>query len=93
MKRAKAKRLPRRSSISKASTYEGLGEFWDVHDLADHVDRTRIASFAVEPRRKRFLVTLDPTLAAKLRQAAVSQGLTTESLLDLWLKERLAGQS
>jgi hypothetical protein len=81
----------RRSSVSKASTYEGLGRFWDVNDLADHAGRTRPASFTVALERRRFLVALDPILADELRRAATSRGLSAESLLNLWLKERLAG--
>jgi hypothetical protein len=34
-------------------------------------------------------VAVDPDLLAEVRQAAHARGLSTESLVNLWLKERL----
>ncbi len=89
--KTKRSRLLKRSSISKAASYLEIGKFWDVNDLADHAARTRSVNFSVKLARRRFLVALDPALAGKLRKVATSRGMSTESLLNLWLKERLAG--
>ena len=35
------------SSISKASSYEEMGEFWDTHDLTDYWDQTYKVDFKV----------------------------------------------
>lgn len=34
-----------KTSISKASSYEEIGEFWDTHDLADYLDDSQIVDF------------------------------------------------
>jgi hypothetical protein len=81
----------RQTSISRAKTYTEIGEFWDVHDLADLRPVPRRVSFTVTPRRRRFLVALDPTLVGQLRDEALRRGLSSESLLNLWVKEKLAG--
>jgi hypothetical protein len=91
VRKPKAPRTTGRTSISKARTYEEIGEFWDAHDLADARPSPREAAFVVAPERRRFLVAVDPSLAGRLRDQALRRGLSSESLLNLWLKEKLAG--
>lgn len=40
-----------KSSISQASSYEEIGEFWDAHSLADYWDDTRSAEFEIDIRK------------------------------------------
>lgn len=79
------------SSNSKAESYEEIGAFWDTHDLADFVSEVRPASFSVNIKRRRYLVAVEPRLLQQVRKIAASRGLTSESLVNLWLKEKLAG--
>ncbi|MEA2237899.1 MAG: CopG antitoxin of type toxin-antitoxin system [Thermoanaerobaculia bacterium] len=37
-----------KTSISKASSYAEIGEFWDTHDLSDYWEQTKPAEFEVE---------------------------------------------
>lgn len=76
------------SSISKAATLEEIGEFWDSHSLADYWDQTYEVEFEVRAQRRRR-VTLDPEVYAKLEGQARSSGLLPETLVNLWLAERL----
>lgn len=76
------------SSISKAATLEEIGEFWDSHSLADYWDQTYEVEFEVRAQRRRR-VTLDPEVYAKLEGQARSRGLLPETLVNLWLAERL----
>jgi hypothetical protein len=62
-----------------------------VHDLADVHPVPQRASFSVAHERRRFVVALDPTLEGQLRNEALRRGLSSESLLNLWVKEKLAG--
>ena len=43
----------RESSISRGSTVEEMGEFWDSHSLADHPEETAEVSFDLHARRRR----------------------------------------
>ncbi len=79
------------STVSKRRTYEEIGAFWDAHDLADTGRSTRPASFDVDIKRSRFLVAVDPVILREVRQRAATRGLSPESLVNLWLKEKLAG--
>jgi hypothetical protein len=78
----------RATSISGARTPEEIGDFWDTHSLADHWDQTREAEFEVRARRRRR-VTLDPQVYTEIETQARVRGLTPETLVNLWLAERL----
>jgi hypothetical protein len=78
----------RGTSISKAQTLEEIGEFWDTHSLADSWDQTHEAEFEVRAHRRRR-VTLDPQVYTEIEVQARVRGLTPETLVNLWLAERL----
>jgi hypothetical protein len=83
-----------RSSISNASSYAEIGEFWDRHDLGAFEEQTSPVDFDVRlGSPSRVYVPVERELAESLRNAAVSQGLSTETLLNGWLKEKLEEQS
>ncbi len=69
---------------------EEAAEFWDSHDLADYWDLTREAEFDVDIQRRVFLTALEPELAKKLSECARKQGVSTETLINVWLSEKLA---
>ncbi len=66
------------------------GEFWDAHDLADYWDSTKEAHFDVDIQRRVFLTPLEPELARKLADVARKQGISTETLINGWLSEKVA---
>lgn len=67
---------------------EAAAEFWDSHDLTDYSGSTRDAHFRVDVRRRVFLTALDPELAKKLTTVARKRGISTETLINMWLAER-----
>jgi CopG antitoxin of type II toxin-antitoxin system len=69
---------------------EEAAEFWDSHDLADYWDLTQEVEFEVDIQRRVFLTALEPELAKRLTECARKQGVSTETLINLWLSERLA---
>jgi len=77
------------TSISKANTLEEIAEFWDTHSLADHWDDTHEVEFEVRAERRRR-ITLDPDVYAQLEAQARVRGLLPETLVNLWMAERLA---
>jgi CopG antitoxin of type II toxin-antitoxin system len=77
-----------RSSISQASSYPEIGEFWDTHDLADHWDETKAVEFEVDPRSTATYYPLERELASKLRSIAERRGVSAETLLNLWVQEK-----
>jgi hypothetical protein len=78
-----------KSSISKASSYEEMGEFWDNHDTAEYWDQMETVEFDIDIQTDRFYFALEKALAAKLNEAAHRHGVGTETLLNLWVQEKL----
>lgn len=79
---------PRLTSISKARTLEEIAEFWDTHSLTDFLDQTHEVEFEVRAARRRR-VALDPEIYAQVETQARSRGVRVETLINLWVAERL----
>jgi Trm5-related predicted tRNA methylase len=67
---------------------EAAAEFWDTHDLADYADLTTEVEATIDLQR-RYLFALEPELAAQIVEVARRRGLSAETLINLWLSERL----
>jgi len=65
-------------------------EFWDTHDLADYADQTQEVDVDVKIDRRVFLTALEPDLARKVSAYAVKRGVRAETLINVWLSEKLA---
>jgi len=76
------------TSISQARTLEEIAEFWDTHSLADYWDQTHEVEFEVRAKRRRR-ITLDPDVYEKVAAQARTRGLSPETLINLWVSERL----
>jgi len=77
-----------KTSISRARSVRRISEFWDTHSLADYWDQTHEVEFEVRAQRRRR-VTLDPEVFLKVEAQARKRGLLPETLVNLWLVERL----
>jgi hypothetical protein len=82
-----------KTPISDASSYAQIGEYWDNHDLSDHWEQTNPAEFEVDLQSSSIYFPLQRTLAERLRTAADAQGVSPETLLNLWVQERVAEES
>lgn len=78
-----------RSSLSRARSYQEIGEFWDAHDLGDYWEQTERAEFdVVDIRSSATYYPVETNLAAKLRSLARQRGVSPETLLNLWVQEK-----
>jgi len=76
--------------IPEMTSYEELAEFWDAHSVADYWEATESAEFELDPNaRRRYLVALDRNLLTRARRLALERGLSTESMVNLLLEQRL----
>jgi hypothetical protein len=78
----------RLTTISQASSIEKIGEFWDAHSLDDYWDQTHEVEFDVRAERRRR-ITLDPEVYERLEAIARARGVLPETLVNLWVAERL----
>jgi hypothetical protein len=78
-----------KGSISKAQSYRDIGEFWDSHDLSEHWDETEPVEFEVEGVSEATYFPVETTLSAKLVSIAEQRGVSPETLLNLWVQEKV----
>jgi hypothetical protein len=71
------------------ATLHEAATFWETHDLTDYWDQTEEVQSDVRIERRAYLFALAPDLAERLAAQATRQGLSAETLINLWLSERL----
>jgi CopG antitoxin of type II toxin-antitoxin system len=82
-----------KSSLSGSRSYEELSEYWDTHSLADHWDETSAVEFELDVKSSAMYFPVDRFLAEQLRVAASAHGVSAETLLNLWLQERVSDEA
>ena len=76
------------SSISQADTDEKIGEFWDTHDFTDFDDpNAPDVRFEIN-----CTVPIEVELFAALEKQAHQRGVQVETLVNLWLQQKLNEQ-
>jgi hypothetical protein len=81
-----------RSSVSQATTYKEIGEFWDAQDLSDYWDKTKDAALEVDIESEITYYAVDRALSEKVQAAARRRGVTGDTLINLWVQEKLQEQ-
>ena len=76
------------TSISHAQTLEEIGEFWDTHSLDDYWDETHEVEFEVRAKQRKR-ITVEPHIYKQLEAEARLRGVVPETLVNLWLAEKL----
>jgi hypothetical protein len=71
------------------ATLHEAGAFWDMHELADYWELAEEVEAGVDLKRRTYLFALAPDLAECLAKRAAQQGLSAETLIKLWLSEKL----
>lgn len=75
------------------ASIEEAAEFWDSHSTADYDDLMRDVHFDVDIQRRIFLVPIEGGIAKEITTIAKREGLELETLVNLWLKEKLIEKS
>ncbi len=85
-----AKNSKHRDPIPKEfKTIEELQEFWDTHSVADYDDQFKDVHFEVDLRGRTNLVAVEPNLMKELGKRARKMGVSTETLVNVWLSQQL----
>jgi len=82
-----------KSSITRAESYKAMGEFWDTHDLVDYWEQTEPAEFEADIQSEVVYYPVDNVLSAQIAAAARQRGVSPETLLNLWVQEKLREQA
>jgi len=76
------------SSISKADTDEKIGEFWNSHDFTEFDTDAPDVEFEVTCR-----VPIEVELFNAIEKEAHKHGVQVETLVNLWLQQKLEEQA
>ncbi len=82
-----------KSSISKASSYREIGEYWDAHDAGEIWDETEEVEFEVDLESDVFYYAVETSLSSKLHSIAEQRGVSAETLINLWVQEKLSQET
>jgi len=83
------KSIRRKSSLSKAGTYAGIGDFWDEHDLSDYWGKSRSVRTDVEAESEESLYAIEKGLSQTICRGAKERGVSPHTLINLWLQEKI----
>ena len=87
MEKSKSKKLPQLGSLDK------LVKFFDTYDMGEYLDEMPKAQFDVNIKKRKHLFSLDDELEGKLTKIAKSKHISSEKLINAWLKEKLREQA
>ena len=68
---------------------EEAAEFWDTHSLADYEDVQQEVMFDVDVKSAKNYFAVEKDLSERIDQLAYAQGVFPETLVNLWLKEKV----
>lgn len=83
MAKSKAKTLPELNSVNE------LVDFFETHDMGDYWEQMPEADFDIKIKRRKHLIVLEEDIATKVTQIAKAKKVSSESLINTWLKEKL----
>lgn len=87
--------MPDRKSVPKDvlpesfSTLEELSDFWDTHSSADYEDVMEPVEVEIDLSSSKVYCPVAKDLLRQVRRQAREQGVSTETLINLWLQEKL----
>ena len=65
-------------------------DFWDKHDITDYWDDTKEVKFRASLKKEPKYVALEESIAKKALAVAKEKRVSIETLVNLWLKEKLS---
>ena len=88
MQKGKDKQIDQRDPLPEAfHSITEAATFWDNHDSSDYEDMMEDVDFNVDIKRRVYLVPIAGHILDAIREKARSQGLSTETLVNLLLQQ------
>ena len=80
----------KKNDLPPTGSLADLVEFFETHDMGEYWDQMPEASLDIDIRRRKHLVALDEDLAGEVSKIARSRHISSESLINALLREKLA---
>ncbi len=78
----------KRSAVSQAASLEQMGDFWDTHDFTDFDTDAPDVALTIS-----HTVQIEADLLADIERQARLRGVSLETLVNLWLQQKLAEEA
>ncbi|MFH1909178.1 MAG: CopG family antitoxin [Chloroflexota bacterium] len=80
-----------RDPIPEFETLNEIADFWDTHSTADYEDLTHEVQFEVRLGQTNEIqpIVLLPELSETLQTLARTRGISVETLVNVWLTEKV----
>ncbi len=83
------KSSPKDALPESFQTLEELSDFWDTHSSADYDDAMEPVEVEIDLSSRKVYCPVARDLLVQVRRQAHQQGVSTETLINLWLLEKL----
>ena len=84
---------PRDALPESFSTLDELWEFWDTHSSADYEDLMEPVEVDIDVSSSKMYCSVAKDLLREVRVQARQQGVSTETLINLWLQEKICASA
>jgi len=89
MPKSRKRMLPRDTLPDNFSSLEKFWAFWDTHSTADYEDLMEDVKVKIDLRSSKIYCAVEKDLIAQLQSQARRQGVSMETLINLWLQEKM----
>jgi hypothetical protein len=76
------------ATLPQFESLQALTDYFDTHDMGEHLDHLREAHFDVDIKRRQYFVAIDAELMKKVAAIAKSREVSPEVLIHDWLQEQ-----
>ena len=91
---ADKKRVSRRAAVpDNFDSLEKFWAFWDTHSTADYEDLMEEVDLEINLSSEKAYCAVAKDVLKQVRQEAHHQGVSTSTLINLWLQEKVAQTS
>lgn len=73
--------------LPQFGSVQSLTEYFDTHDMGEHLNDMAEVEFDVDIQRRQYLVAVDAEVMQKLTEIAKAQQASSEALINAWLRE------
>ena len=78
-----------RDPVPEFATLREIADFWDTHSTADYFDIGHEVQFEMAAKRRPRRIMLMPELREQVEAHARARGVSLETLVNIWMAERL----
>ena len=76
-------------SLPRWGSLDEVVDYFDTHDMGEYLDQLHQVQVEVDIKRKRHLVAIDDDILARVGEVAKQRRVSSEELINTWLRERL----